>query len=134
MLASMNIQIITQAVKTCSPLLQESTRYRIMGWKRAYHRILNLIQELDEILGPTLLTMVTKQLIIFVLSRYEITLVGQAGKILILRVFYCVSNLIFFMILVIGSQQIKTKVSCLEMLRFRDESLHSTYFPNRLRI
>lgn len=109
-LANMSIQILIQDVQTDTVLLELIDNV-VLNWKRRYCIILEFIEEVNNFFGPALLIFISKYVIMFIV--YSFMLVNQFHYHVksIFALGYMIRNLFLILLLVIGTQKMKNKVS-----------------------
>ena len=103
--ASMGVEAIAKDVESH---LHDGDR-RVVNWKRNYCLILELIAEVDEIFGPSLLIFIATQFVMFVLYSFTIVFDQFRDATNYYPMYYMAKNILSISLVVLGSQTIKAK-------------------------
>lgn len=110
--ASASIQTITDDVKKYNRLFRSKNDPMPLKWQRSYGLILEFIEEVDSLFGPTLLILISKQILLFIVYFSLIyDLLVRNRPFPVFSVCYNIRNMFLLMTVVAGSQQMKNKVS-----------------------
>ena len=123
--ASASIRAIKEDVEFHHVSWHGSSRRKITNWKKNYCLIIKFTEELDCMLGLTLLVLIAKQLIYFVVYSFNILEQMYRNNLSVFSVTLSIRNIILMAVLIAGPQYIKNEVS-LRKTPFNPLAVHST--------
>ena len=109
--ASASIQAINEEVEKYRRLFIDDECHQLFKWQQSYCRILNFIDEVDNVFGPALFILISRQMILFIAYFSLIYELLEKNKPFpVASVCYNIRNIFLLLALVTGSQQMKNKV------------------------
>ena len=105
-LAAATIEQITQDVLSCQEVDDQ-----VVKWRQNYWLISKFLTKVDEVFGPALVVLISKQFIFFVVYSYKICKQVAKNGPMVFSALYCTRNMFLLSMLIAGSQRVRNKVS-----------------------
>lgn len=113
-LASTTIEFITAQVAA-----GDEVGSQVIKWRRMYHSVSKFIGEVDAMFGPALIVLISKQFVFFVVYSFKICQQVAKNGPMVFSAMYTARNLFLMLMLIIGAERMKHKVSCRFPFQFR---------------
>jgi len=108
--ASANIQAITEDVENRYSSSCSVSSNQVIYWKRSYNSVIEFIEEIGSAFGPTLLVLVGKQFVYFVVYSFGILVQIVENGPMVFSLIYNLRNICLMCIVIAGAQRMKSKV------------------------
>ena len=117
--ASKGIQIIIEDVQSNASMFHNESGHRVRKWRHSYGLIHDFVEEVDKFFGPVLLVYFARMFVIFVITVFQLTLIGleiSNDRVVVTeRMVYFTKVIIYIPMVAFRSHAMKQQVSFLSI-------------------